>query len=168
MQEGIEYDPALSLDPPVYRYGPVEIFPVGGFIYITDEVFDKEPQVALKIIELFFAKIEKLKQYKGMPSLGRQVETANLLWRLCVRPELMKYLFDYCEKYANRVDSGDAEMQRFVSPVVISFRESKLTGTTAVPASTLSSPRPSTSSKTTPPSPSAASPTNSLSCQSAA
>lgn len=111
MQEGIEYDPALSLDPPVYRYGPVEIFPVGGFIYITDEVFDKEPQVALKIIELFFAKIEKLKQYKGMPSLGRQVETANLLWRLCVRPELMKYLFDYCEKYANRVDSGDAEMQ---------------------------------------------------------
>ncbi|KAJ5056159.1 hypothetical protein J3E72DRAFT_226426 [Bipolaris maydis] len=111
MQEGIEYDPALSLDPPVYRYGAVEIFPVGGLIYITDEVFDREPQVALKIMELFFAKIEKLKQYKGLPSGGRQVETANLLWRLCVRPELMKYLFDYCEKYADRVDSGDVEMQ---------------------------------------------------------
>ncbi|EUC45680.1 hypothetical protein COCMIDRAFT_94886 [Bipolaris oryzae ATCC 44560] len=111
VQEDIEYDPALSLDPPVYGYGPVEIFPVGGFIYITDEVFDKEPQLALKIIELFLAKVEKLKQLKGLPNPGRQVETANLLWRLCVRPELMKYLINYCEKYADRVDSGDAEMQ---------------------------------------------------------
>ncbi|XP_014561977.1 hypothetical protein COCVIDRAFT_85180 [Bipolaris victoriae FI3] len=111
IQEGIAYDAALSLDPLVYRYGPVEIFPVGGFIYITDEVFDKEPQVALKIIELFLAKVEELKQIKGLPNAGGQVETANLLWRLCVRPELMKYLFDYCKKYEDRLDSGDAEMQ---------------------------------------------------------
>jgi chromo domain-containing protein 1 len=114
LQESIEYDPALSNAPPVYRYAPIEIFPVGGIIYITDEVFSTEPQVALKIVKLYFDKIAMLKQRKGPPCPGRQVEDASLLWRLCVRPELMQYLMDDCEQHEAELDAGDADAQRFV------------------------------------------------------
>ena len=113
LQESIEYDPALSEGPPVCRRrDAIEIFPVGGLIYITDDVFDTEPQLALKIVESFFDKIAKLKQRTGLPCPGR--EDASLLWRLCVRPELMEYLIQYCEEHEEALEAGDADMQRYV------------------------------------------------------
>jgi chromo domain-containing protein 1 len=98
----------------VIRHDCIEIFPLGGFIYITDDVFETKPRVALKIIQLFFAKIEKLKRFAGPLSPWQEVNDASLLWRLCVRPELMAYLFQYCEDHVKELDAGDPDMQRFV------------------------------------------------------
>ncbi|KNG45676.1 hypothetical protein TW65_07570 [Stemphylium lycopersici] len=109
--EGIEYDPALSNAQAVCRYAPIEVFPVGGFIYITDEVLEREPLLALRIVELFFEKIVRLKQLEGPLSLGQQVDDATLLWRLCVRPELMEHLIQYCEEHEDELKAGDADMQ---------------------------------------------------------
>ncbi|KAF1829423.1 hypothetical protein BDW02DRAFT_561180 [Decorospora gaudefroyi] len=111
LQEGIEYDSALSDAPPPIRHDCIEIFPLGGLIYITDEVFETKPQLALKIVKLFFAKIEKLKQLAGPLSAWQEVDDAGLLWRLCVRPELMEYLFRYCEDHSRELDASDPDMQ---------------------------------------------------------
>ncbi|CAO2648618.1 Nn.00g078850.m01.CDS01 [Neocucurbitaria sp. VM-36] len=100
LQEGIEYDPALTDLPPELRQDQIEIFPLGGFIYITDEVFAKKPQVALNIVQSFFAKIQKL----------QQIDDADLLWRVCVRPELMEYLMHHCENHAQELEAGDADV----------------------------------------------------------
>jgi chromo domain-containing protein 1 len=103
LQEGPEHEAALSTVPPVPQYGCVEIFPHGGFIYITDEVFEEKPQLALSIIKLFFAKIEKLRRLDGPVSPWHVVADACLLWRLCVRPELMDYLYQKCADNATEL-----------------------------------------------------------------
>lgn len=76
----------------------MDIFPLGGFIYITDNVFDQKPHLALSIVKQFFAKIEKLRGLDGPASPWLEVHDACLLWRLCVRPELMESLFQKCEE----------------------------------------------------------------------
>jgi chromo domain-containing protein 1 len=110
MQEGIEYDSGVSNSPPQLRHDCIEIFPTGGFIYITDDVFETKPQLALGIVKLFFAKIEKLQTLEGPVSPWQKVDDACLLWRLCVRPELMEYLLNKCEQRAKELDAGDLDM----------------------------------------------------------
>ncbi|KAJ4992798.1 hypothetical protein SVAN01_01844 [Stagonosporopsis vannaccii] len=70
----------------------IGLFPHGGLIYITDDVFERKPQCALSIVKLFFAKIEQLRRLDGPDSWWLRVDDAYLLWRLCVRPELMEHL----------------------------------------------------------------------------
>jgi chromo domain-containing protein 1 len=110
MQEGIEYDSGVLNSPPQLRHDCIEIFPAGGFIYITDEVFETKPQLALSIIKLFFAKIERLRSLDGAASLWHEVDDALVLWRLCVRPELMEHLMERCEQRAKDLDAGDPDM----------------------------------------------------------
>ncbi|KAH7392816.1 hypothetical protein BKA66DRAFT_456953 [Pyrenochaeta sp. MPI-SDFR-AT-0127] len=111
LQPGPEYDAALCDSPPEFGHHRVEIFPLGGFIYITDEVFEKSPQVALKIVQLFFAKIKSLQQVTGPISPWHEVADASLLWRLCVRPELMESLILRCEHHAKDLEAGNADVQ---------------------------------------------------------
>lgn len=89
------------------RHDCIEIFPVGGLIYITDDVFEEKPQLALEIIKLFFAKIDRLRQLDGPVSSWLEVDDAGLLWRLCVRPELMAYLLQRCEEEERELAAGD-------------------------------------------------------------
>lgn len=96
------------------RHDRIEIFPVGGFIYITDEVFETMPKYALCIIELFMAKIKKLKELAGSSAQLPEIIENSLLWRLCVRPELMEHLFAYCEDQATELQAEDPDVQRFV------------------------------------------------------
>lgn len=110
MQEGIEYDSGVSNSPPQLRHDCIEIFPAGGFIYITDEVFEKKPRLALSIVKLFFAKIEHLRSLDGAVSPWHEVDDALILWRLCVRPELMEHLMEKCEQRAKDLDAGDPDM----------------------------------------------------------
>lgn len=110
LQEGVEYDSARSDSLPVIRHECIEVFPVGGFIYITEEVFEKKPQLALNIIRLFSAKVAQL---RGQKSVDDEVDDSDLLWRLCVRPELMEYLLKHCEVHEKELEAGDADMQRF-------------------------------------------------------
>lgn len=110
VQEGIEYDAAISESPPSIRHDCIEIFPVGGLVYMTDEVFEKKPQLALKIMRLFFAKIDKLRQREGPVSPWQEVDDAGLLWRLCVRPELMEYLIARCEEQSQELEAGDVDV----------------------------------------------------------
>lgn len=109
MQEGIEYDSALSHQPSNKEYHCIELFPTGGFIYITDDVFEVKPRLALDIIKLFLAKIERLRPGKGSESPRQEIDNINLHWRLCVRPELMEYLFDKCEEQGKALDAGDPD-----------------------------------------------------------
>lgn len=90
----------------------VEIFPHGGFIYITDDVFEEKPQLALNIIKLFFAKIEQLRGLDGPVSPWKEVDNACLLWRLCVRPELMEYLYLKCQDNSAELAAGNPDYLR--------------------------------------------------------
>jgi chromo domain-containing protein 1 len=112
LQEGLEYESGISTAPPVVRYDRIGIFPHGGFIYITDEVFEQKPQLALSIVRLFFAKIEKLRSLDGPISPWHVVDDACLLWRLCVRPELMEYLYQKSEDNATELAAGHPDHLR--------------------------------------------------------
>lgn len=107
IQDGIECDPNLEASPAVMRYDRIEIFPLGGFIYITDEVFEEKPQLALKIVQQFLEKIAQLRQLEGPIAPWHTVNDACLLWRLCTRPELTEHIFQRCEAQAAEVDAGD-------------------------------------------------------------
>ncbi|KAH8716840.1 hypothetical protein GQ44DRAFT_730366 [Phaeosphaeriaceae sp. PMI808] len=134
MQDGIEYDTALSKSPPTIRHTWIDIFPLGGFIYITDDVFEKEPQLALRIIRLFIAKTDNLRKIAGQES-----DDTNLLWRLCVRPELMEYLIQRCEEQANGLEAGDpnvmarAELYTFLSDTTYIEQDSPMQPFSAIP-----------------------------------
>ncbi|KAF2688760.1 hypothetical protein K458DRAFT_428271 [Lentithecium fluviatile CBS 122367] len=106
-QEGFDYGPQMSTYPPTIRYDRIEIFPHGGIIYITDDVFIRKPVEALKIMELFIAKIEKCRQVAGPIEPWKQVDDGCLLWRLAVRPELMQALYEYCEQYEEELEAQD-------------------------------------------------------------
>jgi chromo domain-containing protein 1 len=107
VQEGIEYDAAASNSLPTLRHSCIEIFPIGGFIYITDDVFEETPQLALMIMKSFFAKIDSLRILDGPVSTWQEADDASLLWRLCVRPELMAHLFQKCEQQEKELQAGD-------------------------------------------------------------
>ncbi|KAI5381014.1 hypothetical protein J4E82_000213 [Alternaria postmessia] len=111
LQPSLDYDHALTDGLPVLQYERIEIFPLGGFVYITEEVFETKPQLALEIVKLFFAKIVSLRGRAGPLAPWQEVDDASLLWRLCVRPELMEYLFQRCEDHAMDVNAGDVDMQ---------------------------------------------------------
>ncbi|KAH8631971.1 hypothetical protein IG631_13654 [Alternaria alternata] len=111
LQPSLDYDHALTDGLPVLQYERIEIFPLGGFVYITEEVFETKPQLALEIVKLFFAKIVSLRGRAGPLAPWQEVDDASLLWRLCVRPELMDYLFQRCEDHAMDVNAGDVDMQ---------------------------------------------------------
>ncbi|KAG9195358.1 hypothetical protein G6011_00479 [Alternaria panax] len=111
LQPGLEYDAALTDSPPVFQYKCIEIFPLGGFVYITEEVFETKPLLALEIVKLFFAKIADLRGRAGPLAPWQEVDDASLLWRLCVRPELMEYLLQRCEDHEIDLNAGNADIQ---------------------------------------------------------
>lgn len=111
------YEPSIGPNPPELRHERVNIFPHGGFIYITDEVFDKKPQLALKIIKLFCAKIDQLRGLHGPVSEWLEVPEACLLWRLCVRPELMESLYLKCKENEAELAAENPDFIRYVLQV---------------------------------------------------
>ncbi|PSN67813.1 hypothetical protein BS50DRAFT_349495 [Corynespora cassiicola Philippines] len=113
-QHGREYDAQLSTFPPVYRYDCISIFPHGGIIYITDDVFLEQPMLAYRIIELFSAKIEQCKQVQGPMDPWKMVKEGYIPWRIGVRPELMESIYEQCEQHAQEIDAGDVvQMSRY-------------------------------------------------------
>jgi chromo domain-containing protein 1 len=112
MQPGPEFNPAMTEDPPELYYDRIEIFPHGGFIYITDEVFEKKPQLALQIMKLFVEKIEKLSSLVGPQSSSDEVVNTRLVWRLCVRPELMEYLYQTCNDHMTELPEQESDHTR--------------------------------------------------------
>jgi chromo domain-containing protein 1 len=114
LQPGLEFNPATAEHPPKLCYDRIEVFPHGGFIYITDEVFEENPKMALQIVKLFIEKIEKLSRLVGpQPSLHEVVST-RLLWRLCVRPELMEYLYQTCNDTMTELSVQESDDTRYV------------------------------------------------------
>jgi chromo domain-containing protein 1 len=92
----------------------IEIFPaLGGFIFITDEVFESKPQVALKIVKLFCDKVEKVRQLDGPTSSYHKV-VAPLWWRLYVQPELMENLIEQSEARERKFGISDPDVQAYV------------------------------------------------------
>ncbi|KAF2878196.1 hypothetical protein BDV95DRAFT_480552 [Massariosphaeria phaeospora] len=106
-QIGSEWDPSISTFLPAYRYDSIPIFPHGGFIYITDDVFTKKPMEALKIVELFIARIEMCRQVAGPIDPVKRVNDGCLIWRLAVRPDFMRNLYDTCEKHEAEIEALD-------------------------------------------------------------
>ncbi|KAJ4335575.1 hypothetical protein N0V95_008855 [Ascochyta clinopodiicola] len=105
------FEPRASPTPPVLRHDCINVFPHGGFIYITDDVLEQKPQLVLSIVKLFFAKIEQLRSLDGPGSPWYEVHDACLLWRLCVRPEFMEHLFQKCTDNAAELAAGDPDHQ---------------------------------------------------------
>lgn len=103
LQRPAGYEAGVLSKLPELRHDRVGIFPHGGFIYITDDVFEQKPQLALRIVQSFFAKIEQLRKLDGPVSPWLEVNDACLLWRLCVRPELMESLYQKCEENAEEL-----------------------------------------------------------------
>ncbi|KAF2710940.1 hypothetical protein K504DRAFT_465972 [Pleomassaria siparia CBS 279.74] len=107
LQCAVEYDAAISTMDPVLRYDRVEMFPHGGIIYITDEVFDQEPEKALKIFELFFSRVERCRQVNGPIDPSKCVDDGCLLWRLATRPDLMESIWKECIEHENQINAQD-------------------------------------------------------------
>lgn len=107
LQEELEFDPQVSTFEPEMRYDCIEIFPHGGIIYITDDVFLKEPQKALGIFELFFEKIKQCRRVAGPIDPWKRVDDGCLLWRIAVRPELMQDLYDKSVKHEAEIEARD-------------------------------------------------------------
>jgi chromo domain-containing protein 1 len=113
-QPAIWWEEPIHRLPPVMQYDCIEILPaLGGFIFITDEVFETKPQVALELVKLFFDKVEKVKQLDGPSSPYHEV-VAPLFWRLYVRPELMDYLYEHCMAYEGAHAAGDPDVKWYV------------------------------------------------------
>jgi chromo domain-containing protein 1 len=93
------------------QYGCIEMFPHGGMIYITDDVFEKEPLKALEMIALFIRKIDQCKSVPGPANPEHFVNDRCLLWRLAVRPELMRALWDWCDAHGEEIDAGEPAAQ---------------------------------------------------------
>jgi chromo domain-containing protein 1 len=112
-----EYDPQKSfkLIPP--RYDCVRIFPHGGFIYITDEVFEQKPVEALKIIKLFVAKVDKCRSVRGPIDFHTSIDDGHLFWRLVTRPELMQTTWDWLMAHEAEVTAGEEFARRLASHI---------------------------------------------------
>ncbi|KAK7185445.1 hypothetical protein PSPO01_08561 [Paraphaeosphaeria sporulosa] len=98
------WDPETLEERPYDRFA---VFPHGGIIYITDDVFMKEPQLALTIFEHFFAKIEAGRNVDSDVVPGMYINDGILLWRIGVRPELMKWIGDICMNHQAEIEGGD-------------------------------------------------------------
>ncbi|KAJ8108281.1 hypothetical protein OPT61_g8279 [Boeremia exigua] len=109
LQPPATYEFGVDPGPPKLQHDRVGIFPHGGLIYITDDVFEQKPQLALSIVKRFFAKIERLRSLDGPVSPWLEVHDACVLWRLCVRPELMEYLFLKCEHNPKELEAGNPD-----------------------------------------------------------
>ncbi|KAF2006186.1 hypothetical protein P154DRAFT_529874 [Amniculicola lignicola CBS 123094] len=107
-QPGIEYDPDISVGPVPFRFDCIPIFPHGGVIYITDDVFRDKPREALKIMKLFISKIERCRQLDGPVDPWKRVDDGCLLWRLATPPELLDSIYLSIEKYADWIEAGDS------------------------------------------------------------
>ncbi|KAL5121505.1 hypothetical protein ACEQ8H_000577 [Pleosporales sp. CAS-2024a] len=110
MQGSKDYDAVASLLPPDKRQECVELFPAGGLIHITDDIFELRPRQALRIIKLFIAKLENLRGGQDGQGPWEEKDNVNLLWRLCVRPELMEYIYTRCEEQEKALKAGDADV----------------------------------------------------------
>lgn len=111
-QPGADYnmwDPKASKE---RHYDRFAIFPHGGIIYITDEVFEKQPQLALTIFEHFFAKIEAGRSVDSDIIPGMFINDGILLWRIGVRPELLKWIGDICMSHQAEIEGGDPDYVR--------------------------------------------------------
>lgn len=136
-QNGIEYFPSLEGSAAIMRHDCIELFPHGGFIYITDEVFEQKPQLALKIVQQFSEKIARLRLLAGPISPWQAADDACLLWRLCTRPELAEYLFQRCEEQAKELDAGDPQVTSHAELYTI-LVEHKLVDNSSEPLSLIS------------------------------
>jgi chromo domain-containing protein 1 len=105
-QERVDYDFYTNPSPEMH-HNCIELFPIGGIIYITEDVFEETPHLALQIMKLFISKVEKVRTTEG----GKDSELLDLYWRLGVRPELMDYLFRKCEEQAKEFDAGEPAAQ---------------------------------------------------------
>ncbi|KAF2471391.1 uncharacterized protein BDR25DRAFT_303413 [Lindgomyces ingoldianus] len=103
-QRALEYDPEVCEVEVPDRYDRIEIFPHGGVIYITDDVFIKQPKKALRIIELFFNKINACRQVNSPPDEWRLPKDGMLLWRLATRPELMEAIYEWTSPNRENLD----------------------------------------------------------------
>ena len=106
------YEVGVGPEPTEMERNRINIFPHGGFIYITDDVFHHTPQLALKIISLFFDKIELLRKLDSPVLPWLEVPDAFLIWRICVRPELMDYLYQKCNDNEAEIAAENPEFMR--------------------------------------------------------
>jgi chromo domain-containing protein 1 len=107
LQYGNEYDPDISTTDPPVRYDRIEVFPRGGIIYITDDVFEKRPAEALKIFELFIAKVEQCRQVAGPTDPSKLVDDGYIPWRIATRPGLMESIWTQCLAHEKEIDAQD-------------------------------------------------------------
>lgn len=90
----------------------IEIFPRGGVIYITDEVFEQKPIEALRLVAAFVRQVDICRTVLGPVDPWKHVNDGCLLWRLAVRPGLMQTIYDWCIKHEAEVEAKDPAAQR--------------------------------------------------------
>ena len=90
----------------------IEIFPRGGMICITDDVFEQKPIEALRLIAAFVHQVDVCRSVCGPVDPDMFVRDGCLLWRLYVRPELMQTTYDWCMQHKAEVDAKDPAAHR--------------------------------------------------------
>ncbi|KAF2271696.1 uncharacterized protein EI97DRAFT_470965 [Westerdykella ornata] len=101
-QSPLDYDSLFvdRVDPT--KYECEEVFPLGGIIFITDDVLENAPSQALDILNLFITKVNKCRNETDSSVPWDYKNYSSLFWRLAVRPDLIQSAFD-------RVDALEAE-----------------------------------------------------------
>jgi chromo domain-containing protein 1 len=97
------------------RQDCIEIFPRGGIIYITDEVFEQKPVEAFRLVAAFVRQVDICRTVTGPVDPWKRVNDGCLLWRLAVRPELMQTTYNWCIRHEAEVEAKDPAAQRQVS-----------------------------------------------------
>ncbi|KAH7112158.1 hypothetical protein B0J11DRAFT_542776 [Dendryphion nanum] len=93
------------------KYACIEIFPHGGLIYITDDVFDRKPVEAAKIMELYCSKVHKCHELGGFADPWKYISDGPLLWRLATRPELMESIMNWLQEHEEDLHANRPEPQ---------------------------------------------------------
>lgn len=109
-------DPQDDLDIAPHETDCIELFPHGGMILVTEDVFANAPREALRIVRLFIDKVNKCRALewgisKDVDYLDNttSVKDAGLVWRLVVRPELMDWTFRTYEAQEGREIESDSQ-----------------------------------------------------------
>jgi chromo domain-containing protein 1 len=93
------------------EYNCIEVFPMGGVIVMTDDVFEKNPVEALNIVTKFIEKVDETQKFDMPFECGRSLLDRYVAWRLIVRPGIMQWLYDWCIAHEKQCEAKEPHAQ---------------------------------------------------------
>ncbi|KAF2660247.1 hypothetical protein K491DRAFT_688574 [Lophiostoma macrostomum CBS 122681] len=110
-QDPNDWETAVSPSWMPQEYSCVEMFPIGGIIVMTDDVFLNNPVEALGIVAKFINRVEECQKFNLPLEDGNTLLDRYVAWRLVVRPGIMQWLYDWCEAHEKQCEAEEPHAQ---------------------------------------------------------